>query len=74
MLAFDVPFFPLLLRVPILATVQRENFPLLNLPTFTSLTVANDIVKAVDKLSTKLVKATCPRLKYLFFYVFDVLS
>lgn len=63
-------FFPLVLRVPILATVQRENFPLLNLPTFTSLTVANDIVKAVDKLSTKLVKATWPRLKYFFFFVF----
>lgn len=58
--------FLLLLRVPILATVQTENFPLLNIPTFTSLTVAYDIVKAVDKLCTKLVKATWLQLKYLF--------
>lgn len=56
-LAFDVLFF-LLIRVPILTMVQMENFPLLNIPTFTSLTVANHIVKAVDNLSTKLAKAT----------------
>lgn len=65
MLAFDVLF--LLLRVPILTMVQTENFPLLNIPTFTSLTVANHIVKAMDILSTKLVKATWLQLKYLFF-------
>lgn len=44
-LAFDVLFF-LLLRVPILTMVQMENFPLLNIPTFTSLAVANHIVKS----------------------------